>query len=528
MTVEFKRWTARVAVAALGVASAAILADGGTASAATQIGELTVSPDTSATTDVYAEFDTNGACPAGATNMIVKLFGSGLDAEGANLTGTTSLSIIPGNAQGGKHPAAGVPIKQLFSEAGVVTPNGQYTIRAMCLNASGSTEYGDFVGLINFTSTGTPFEASYTTSLPAAVTSTTLAAVSSPVTYGASVTFNATVSPAGAAGTVQFKDGATNLGSPQAVSGGAASYTTSALGAGSHNITAEFIPTSASAFSGSTSTARTLVVDKASTSVSVATNGPTEEFAPAVFTATTTAGVPGTVQFKVDGANVGSPAAVSGGTATYSTTSLTPGTYQVSAVFTPTSLANYNASTSGDAAHNVTAYAGVTATETITATVAAGALVISVDGDAAVAMSTPTINTTGDFLVSTGAIDPLIVTDTRAGDPGWNVNGVVTDFVNGPNSVSKYNLGWEPNAIELAANQTAAFVVGADVAAGTQASASAPAPAGTIGLGAARSLGSAPDNSGNGTAKLGADLTLRIPTDVPAGAYTATLTFTAI
>ena len=43
------------------------------------------------------------------------------------------------------------------------------------------------------------------------------------------VTFTATVVPSSAAGSVQFKDGATNLGAPVAVSGGQATLVTSAL-----------------------------------------------------------------------------------------------------------------------------------------------------------------------------------------------------------------------------------------------------------------------------------------------------------
>jgi len=53
------------------------------------------------------------------------------------------------------------------------------------------------------------------------------------------VTFTATFTPSAATGTVQFKDGATVLGSVT-VSGGAAAFQTSTLAVGSHSITAVY------------------------------------------------------------------------------------------------------------------------------------------------------------------------------------------------------------------------------------------------------------------------------------------------
>jgi hypothetical protein len=54
------------------------------------------------------------------------------------------------------------------------------------------------------------------------------------------VTFTATVTGTTPTGTVQFKDGAANLGAPVALAGGTASLTTSSLGAGTHSITAVY------------------------------------------------------------------------------------------------------------------------------------------------------------------------------------------------------------------------------------------------------------------------------------------------
>jgi hypothetical protein len=83
-----------------------------------------------------------------------------------------------------------------------------------------------------------------TSLVPAVVkyaTSTAITSSQNPITQGQTVTFTATVtSPSGTpTGTVQFRDGATNLGS-QALNGGSASITTSTLAAGLRTITADY------------------------------------------------------------------------------------------------------------------------------------------------------------------------------------------------------------------------------------------------------------------------------------------------
>lgn len=60
------------------------------------------------------------------------------------------------------------------------------------------------------------------------------------ISFGQSVTFTATVTGASPAGAVQFKDGVTNLDAPVTLINGLASLTTTALGQGSHSITATY------------------------------------------------------------------------------------------------------------------------------------------------------------------------------------------------------------------------------------------------------------------------------------------------
>jgi hypothetical protein len=83
----------------------------------------------------------------------------------------------------------------------------------------------------------------------AMITTTSLASSLNPSQFGQEVTFTASVVPADSSfgvptGTVQFKDGENNLGSPVALNGqGKAALSTSALLGGTHTVSAIYIPT---------------------------------------------------------------------------------------------------------------------------------------------------------------------------------------------------------------------------------------------------------------------------------------------
>ena len=81
-----------------------------------------------------------------------------------------------------------------------------------------------------------------TVTVAKASTSTVVTSSQNPSTLGQAVTFTAKVTGAGTppTGSVQFKDGATNLGAPVALTNGIANLTTAALGGGSHAITAVY------------------------------------------------------------------------------------------------------------------------------------------------------------------------------------------------------------------------------------------------------------------------------------------------
>jgi len=117
----------------------------------------------------------------------------------------------------------------------------------------------------------------------------------------------------------------------------------------------------------------------------------------------------------------------------------------------------------------------------------------------------------GERLMTGGDLPTITVTDTRAGNPGWSLSGQVTDFTDGrTGTIPAANLGWTPKLVDRMAVQ--------DIRLG--------APA--TGLGEPAILAQAPGGFGMGTARLGARLSLDVPTSTRPGTYRATLTYTLI
>jgi len=146
---------------------------------------------------------------------------------------------------------------------------------------------------------------------------------------------------------VTFKNGSATLGTGT-VSGGKATYATSALTVATHSITAVYAGDSN--YGGSTSAALSQVVDKANTSTAVVSSGSPSDFGETItFTATVKAVAPGTgtptgtVKF-MDGATTMGSGALSGGVAHYATSNRTVGTHSITAVYVAST--DYNTSTS--------------------------------------------------------------------------------------------------------------------------------------------------------------------------------------
>ena len=404
------------------------------------------------------------------------------------------------------------------------------------------------------------------------VTTTTTSLAASPAspqnltgtqTQGQTVTLTATVSPA-QSGTVQFFDGTTSLGTSP-VSGGTATGSLPTPAEGTHNLTAKFIPTGGTEVQGSTSSvmAYQVVPPQTATNTSLAGPASVNQYSSGTWTATVTAAdsttQPGNVVFTATGTGtttgtttLGTVAETTGTAAlTVSSVTLAPGTYNVTAAFTPTS-SSYATSTSQPVALTVasspcpgTPVAGASCSDTqnITTTVNPGSLTITTPYTAAKPFVLPAmalnaaateLQTSGQFPAAT---DPQIeVHSSLAGDPAWTVSvtdsdlscasGSCTTPVNGDyQSINGENLGLTAGHTTTAL-PSAAFpgsVSFTDIPADS--TVVGPADGGSNGLkGGPHTFAHSP--AGNGTVDLYGTLSLNAPTATQAGTYTGTITFT--
>ena len=174
-----------------------------------------------------------------------------------------------------------------------------------------------------------------TQTVNASGTTTSLVSSLNPSTSGQSVTFTATVTGASPTGTVQFKDGAANLGSAVTLAGGVASFTTSSLTTGGHSITAVYSGDGNNTTS--TSAALDLSVNQlATTTALVSSLNPSTPGQSVTFTTTVTSGggtPTGTVTFRDGAAALGSATLAGAGVATLTISSLTLGSHSITAVY---------------------------------------------------------------------------------------------------------------------------------------------------------------------------------------------------
>jgi len=149
----------------------------------------------------------------------------------------------------------------------------------------------------------------------------------------APVVLHATVTPAAATGQVQFMDGDEELGAPVTVTGGAATLTTEALGAGTHALTARFL--GSTDYAGSESDARTLEVAKIVTTTALTGPGSAVTVGtPVVLAASVTpAGATGQVEVREGTTVLGTAALDESGTAAFSMPGLTVGTHALVAAY---------------------------------------------------------------------------------------------------------------------------------------------------------------------------------------------------
>ncbi|MFG6476297.1 glycoside hydrolase family 97 N-terminal domain-containing protein [Microbacterium sp. P06] len=146
--------------------------------------------------------------------------------------------------------------------------------------------------------------------------------------------------------------------------------------------------------------------------------------------------------------------------------------------------------------------------------IAEGEFVWSVDGSNAPVDMGEAVQGPG-YYEATGEIHPIRVTDTRRAAGAWSISAQVSDFTGTAGTFGAEHLGWTPKVIDAGAGARAGVAI-------------APAFDGGAGLAVSATLGSADAGHELGSARLGADLLLKLPVEVANGTYRATMTLTAL
>ncbi len=216
--------------------------------------------------------------------------------------------------------------------------NGVATFSISSLPVGSNSLYARYAGNASYL----PSSSATVTQVVLILTSTTLTTTPNPSAYGAPVTLTLTASPTSATGPVQFNNGATVLG-PANLVNGQAKLTVANLAVGNASLIAYYSGDATHA--GFTSLIVTQTVNKAPASVAFSSSkNPSVVGQSVTFTAAVSPNsATGTVQF-LDGATVVGTAAISGGAASLSLTTLTVGAHSIKASYSGDS--NYLTATS--------------------------------------------------------------------------------------------------------------------------------------------------------------------------------------
>jgi hypothetical protein len=258
------------------------------------------------------------------------------------LNQTISFTVTVSAAAPGSGTPTGTAQFQIDGKAfgsAVTLVNGSATSGSIgTLKIGNHTVMASYRGDTNFTASTAP---SLTQVVNPDNTTTILAASVNPSVYGQSVSFIVSVAAVAPGtgtpgGSVTFYDGTTKLSSVL-LTGGEATYTTTKLATGQHTITGVYGGNAT--FATSTSAALIENVNKDVSTIVVTSSGNPSVYGQAVtFTATATpnppgSGIPtGSVTF-VDGLTTLGSATLSGGRATFKTSSLAVGPHSITAIY---------------------------------------------------------------------------------------------------------------------------------------------------------------------------------------------------
>jgi large repetitive protein len=258
---------------------------------------------------------------------------------GQAVTFTTSVTA---NAPGTGTPTGTVTFLVNNVAVGTATLNGgTASFTTTALPTGSQTITASYGGDSNFQPGTTAAGATETVSQDATTTATVTASPGSPV-FGQAVTFtvSVTANPPGAGtptGTVTFLDGAVSLGTAT-LSGGIASFTTSALLAGNHSIAAAYAG-DVNFLASTSATALSETISKDNSTTTLASSLTPSAFGQQVITATVIANPPGagtptgSVIFTVDGTPLPAVSLNAAGQAALPGTALGAGTHSITATY---------------------------------------------------------------------------------------------------------------------------------------------------------------------------------------------------
>jgi hypothetical protein len=333
---------------------------------ATSLGSFTVTSDTNGdavyiglkdqtaaniTSVVFSLTTCAGTCTATDFGIDTVFLNTGLESTSTSVAPSLNPSVF-GQAvtfsatvtSTGGTPTGAVTFKDGAATLGTGTlSSGKATFKTSTLSVATHSITAVYAGSTSFAGSTSSV---LSETVKQATSATALASSLNPSTFGAAVTFAATVTSTGGTptGTVTFKDGAATLGTGT-LSSGKATFKTSTLSVATHSISAVYA--GSTDFTTSTSSALTQTVKQATSSTALTSSLNPSTFATAVtFTAafTSTGGTPtGTVTFK-DGSTTLGTGTLSSGKAAFSTSVLAVGSHSITAVYGGS--ANYNTGTS--------------------------------------------------------------------------------------------------------------------------------------------------------------------------------------
>ena len=367
---------------------------------------------------------------------------------------------------------------------------------------------------------------------PARSTTTVLSATpAGPFEVGTTTDLLADVTPTtgadDATGSVEFRNGTTVLGTDNTAPFTAANVS---LPVGTNSLTAVFTPAAAANLTGSTSNTVPVTVTAvaARPTTAVLTVDPTSgnAFQSVTLTCAVGAGsfaVNGTATFTDNGATIGSSPVVNGAPAVLTGSFSAPGAHSFVCSFV--GAAPYDNSTSGAVPASYVNAGAVPDTQTVVVEVPQGVLTITTPytpssplslGTALLDQSDSTYSASAQF--GTAAAGYIVVTDTRAGQLGWNASVLAGSFVNGASSFPGTHAGLTGlTRVPLAGNAAQATVL----------TDHAPNVAG--GIGTIKSFATYAPGQNLGSVQLTGLFSIDgVPTSVTPGLYTSTVTFTAV